>query len=354
MDDKGASTRTDGVYTTPQKRGGVMNKLYPPGEKPGVKGRMKNHCRKFWWCDLLVFAIIVLIIVLPVIYVAIPKIAQREINASTIEVLSQEVTNPHPDGIHLKLDTVIRSDSNYHPKIDGFRGALSIAGQEPFLYIDIPEVKSKAETPVTVDQELKFANKDAFSNYTKLVLGSEEFSLNLDGKTNIHLGSLPTMDVNYNKVVTMKGLNRLAGLNITDVSILSGEKILDDNSNLIAKVSIPNPSVMTLDLGNVTMNLGVDGKSIGYCLIPNVLLKPGANTFPLQSRVDQISILGLIQSKYRNAVLPLQISGNSSVRNGEHLVYYEDAIKSNVINLDLNVGPALAAVGINITSFGSG
>lgn len=156
--------------------------------------------------DLLVFAIIVLIIVLPIIYVAIPKIAQREINASTIEVLSQEVSNPQPDSIHLKLDTVIRSNSSYHPKIDGFRGALSIAGQEPFLYIDIPEVKSEAETPVTVDQELQLANKDAFSNYTKLVLGSEEFSIHLDGKTHIHLGGLPTMDVNYNKVVTMKGM----------------------------------------------------------------------------------------------------------------------------------------------------
>src|SRR5690242_12054107 len=37
------------VYTAPRK-GGVMNKLYPPGPKPGAGGRVKNHCRKFWWC----------------------------------------------------------------------------------------------------------------------------------------------------------------------------------------------------------------------------------------------------------------------------------------------------------------
>lgn len=46
----GGATRADDVYTTPQKKGGVMNKLYPPGPTPGAKGRMKNHCRKFWWC----------------------------------------------------------------------------------------------------------------------------------------------------------------------------------------------------------------------------------------------------------------------------------------------------------------
>lgn len=149
------------------------------------------------------------------------------------------------------------------------------------------------------------------------------------------------------------GLNKLSGLNISDVRILSGDTLLQDGSNLVANVSIPNPSVMTLDLGNVTLNLFVDGKEIGYVLVPDLYLKPGNNTFPLQSHVNQLTILSLITSQYKNAVLPLQIIGNSSIRNGEHLTYYEDAIKSNTINLDLNVGPALAAIGINTTSFGS-
>jgi hypothetical protein len=51
MNDKaGGQERAEDVYTTPQKKGGVINKLYPPGPTPGAKGRMKNHCRKFWWC----------------------------------------------------------------------------------------------------------------------------------------------------------------------------------------------------------------------------------------------------------------------------------------------------------------
>ena len=93
--------------------------------------------------------------------------------------------------------------------------------------------------------------------------------------------------------------------------ILSGtDEILSDGSNLIANVSIPNPSVMTLDLGNITMNLAVDGTAIGYALIPDLYLKPGDNVFPLQSHVDQLAILGLIQNKYNDAVLPLEIVGN--------------------------------------------
>jgi hypothetical protein len=141
--------------------------------------------------------------------VAIPKKAQHEINASTLEVTSQEVTNPNGDGIHLKLDSVIRSGSSYHPTVDSFRAALSIEGQEPFLYIQVPEAKSEAETHITVEQDVKFTTLDAFSGYTKAVLGAETFKVHLDGKTKVHLKGLPAMDVDYNKVVTMKGTYHL-------------------------------------------------------------------------------------------------------------------------------------------------
>ncbi|KAI8939913.1 hypothetical protein NX059_003642 [Plenodomus lindquistii] len=351
MDGKEGPSHQEMTYAPPPKKRGVLNTLYPPGPQPGAKGRMKNHCRKFWWCDFLVFAIIVLIIVLPIIYVGIPNIAQSELDDSTLEVTSQEVTNPSADGIHLKIDNVVRSDSNFHPTIESFRAGLSLKGQEPFLYVDVPEAKSEKETYITIDQDLKFPSNERFTQYAMTALASDTFEVHMDGKTKLKLSGLPKMSVNYNKVITMKGLNKLAGLNITNVRILSGrDQILPDGSNLIGTVSIPNPSVMTLDLGNVTMNLAVDGKQIGYSLIPNLILRPGANTLPMQSRVDQLAILGLVQSTYKDAVLPLQIVGNSSVgAGGVSLGYYEEAIKSNTILLDLDVKPALAAIGIKVT-----
>lgn len=107
---------------------------------------------------------------------------------------------------------------------------------------------------------------------------------------------------------------------------------------------------MTLDLGNVTMNLAVDSKPLGTAFLPNLILKPGQNSVPMQAHVEQVAVIGLITSKYKNAILPLEISGNKSVsaKTGERLGYYEDAIRSNVVKLDLNVGPALAAVGIKL------
>jgi len=154
------------------------------------------------------------------------------------------------------------------------------------------------------------------------------------------------MKVNYNKVITMKGLNYLNGLNITEIHIL--KKPLADGSNMNGTVFIPNPSVMTLHLGNVTMDLSVEGRSIGQTLLPDLILRPGDNFAPMLSNVNQGAVITLITSKYKNAILPLTIIGNSSKVGDKHLTYYEAAIRSNTVKLDLNVGPALKEMGLNL------
>lgn len=313
-------------------------------------GKLKRHCRRFWWLDLIIAIIIILVVLLPVIFVAIPKKAQHDLNESTLEVTFQNITQPATDGIHLKLVTTARSSSKFHPTIKAFRAALSLEGREPFLYIDVPETKANAETEIVVDEDLKFPSLDAFVDYNKVVMGSEEFVVHLDGKTKLKLGGLPLMSVNYNKKVTLKGLNKLKGLNIIDLQILFGnDKVLPDGSNLIGNVTIPNPSTYALDLGNVTMDLSVDGQNIGYSLIPNMKLNPGDNKVPMQTTIKNLlGMISLIKSKYTNAIIPLDIVGNSSIYSGQHLSYYEAAIKLNTIRVDLNVGPALQALNITI------
>ncbi|KAF2468217.1 uncharacterized protein BDR25DRAFT_265942 [Lindgomyces ingoldianus] len=335
----------------PRKRG-VMNTLYPPGKTPGAGPRIKNHCRKFWWCDLLVVAIIALVIVLPIIFVAIPNKAQHDINASTLEVTEQDITSPQPEGLHLKLVSLAKSGSSFHPTLDAFRASLSLKNKDPFLFIDIPEAKANAETTIVVEQDVKFASADQFTEYNKMVMGSEQFEIYLSGKTKVHQSGLKGISVDYNKVITMKGLNKLKGLNITDLTLLN--KTLDDGSNMKGNVFIPNPSVMTLSLGNVTMNLVLDGTPIGISLLPDLVIKPGDNNVPMQSTVNQSAVLNYIMAK-KTAVIPLDILGNSSMVGDQHLKYFEAAIQSNTVRVDLNVGPALAGIGLNVqTLIGGG
>lgn len=177
---------------------------------------MKTKLKLF--VDLLIFAIIALVIALPVVYVAIPKKAQHDINASTLKVNAQDVTAPRPDTVHVRLESVAESGSSFHPTIEGFKAGLHLEGKDPFIYLDVPEVKAESETNIVFDQDAKIASMDAFKEYNRLVMGSETFDVYMTGKTKVHQSGLKAISVDYDKKVTMKGTSFSLGhhLLITD------------------------------------------------------------------------------------------------------------------------------------------
>ena len=72
----------------------------------------------------------------------------------------------------------------------------------------------------------------------------------------------------------------------------------------------------------------------------------------MRSNVNQTLVLTKLTTgpKYKDGFLPIDIVGNSSIYNGAHLTYFERALQSNTQHISLNVGQALSALGINITS----
>jgi hypothetical protein len=130
-----------------------------------------------------------------------------------------------------------------------------------------------------------------------------------------------------------KGLNKLSGFDITSTQIkLTPEP---DGATMLGTVSIPNPSVISIQMGNVTMNLSSSGTYLGYALFEDVTLKPGNNSFNMRSYVNLTQAVSFVKDN----VLPLEIVGNSSINAaGEHLQYFEAALRDNTIHYDLNLG----------------
>lgn len=135
-----------------------------------------------------------------------PKIAQRDVNDSTLSITEMVISDPTPDSFQLNQTQVIGSGSSYHPKIYAFDAAVSLAGAAvPFATVRVPEVKSKDGAEVEVVQKVDLSDAGAFGDYAKAVMLNEEVSLNIYGKPELKEGSLPKTTVTYNKTVTMKG-----------------------------------------------------------------------------------------------------------------------------------------------------
>lgn len=142
----------------------------------------------------------------PRVYVGYPKIAQGDVNDSTLTITQMTITDPAPDSLHLNLTQVIGSHSHYHPWFDEFDANVTLLGSAtPFAVLQIPRVQSKDGAVVRVDQRLQLDNVSAFGEYSKAVMLNEEVNLNVYGRPKMREGKLPKITVTYNKTVTMKG-----------------------------------------------------------------------------------------------------------------------------------------------------
>lgn len=307
-------------------------------------GKVKRHCARFWWLHLIIFCIVFLIIALCLVYVAMPKIAQDGVNDSSLEFTELDFTDPTLDSIVITQNGILHSPSMYTPTLDPFNASTYVVspngtyGAEPMVVITMPRIHAHhPQGPVSIDkQKVSILSLDQLSAYATAVLSQEYVTTALVGKTRLHLGSLPDTTVHYNQTSTYKALNGLAGFNVTGVKIDITAKA--GKPNLSGFAYIPNPSNITIVMGNVTLSLSTAKDVLGNATINDMTLVPGNNTLPMTGMMDQVLVAKNLNS---TGFLDLEIVGQSAVYNGEHLIYYERALASNQLNLTLNVGQIL-------------
>jgi len=190
-----------------------------------------------------------------------------------------------------------------------------------------------------VGKHVRINDLDAVTAYATAVLQQEEVTSALVGKTDLHEGKLPVTKINYNTTITYKGLNGLKGFNVTNVTLDLQAKA--GQPNLRGSAYVPNPSLLTIAMGNVTLILATAKHGVvGNSTINDMTLRPGNNTFPMTSIIDQPLVLDSMDQT--TGIVELLISGNSSVYNGQHLTYYEKALASNKLTLEMNVKQLVA------------
>ncbi|CAG7915748.1 unnamed protein product [Penicillium olsonii] len=317
--------------------------------KQSFGARVAAHFKKWWWAHLIVFVISVLVIVLPVVYVGYPKIAQDAVNDSTLDIKEMVISVPTPDSFHLSQKQILGSDSSYHPQIFAFDAAVSLGGgAAPFTTVTVPGVKSNDGVEINVDQDVDLSDSDAFGDFATAVMMKKEVLLNIYGRPKLQQGSLPKTTVTYNKTVAMNGLNQLVGFAVSEFHIMIPSV---NGYNMNGTVLIPNPSVMTITMGNLSLNLAVDGKAMGTTYLNDLVLKPGNNTVPMLAKVDQSAVIGLLTSSsnpYKDGIVPFDITGNSSTYNGKELPYFTKALSANKLTVKLDVGAALKEIGFDL------
>ncbi|KAL3455871.1 hypothetical protein BJX64DRAFT_297174 [Aspergillus heterothallicus] len=309
-------------------------------EKPKRRQRLKRHLARFWCCYLLA-GIIFLAIFLPVFFlVAIPAIAQRIVDDTDLPIYAAHITNPKPDRVTFTLDTGLTIPLGLSVRLDAFNLSLFNRDSDPeitYLEVPVPTYKVKGKTNISVTSEdTPILDQDEFVKTLSQAVYSRRFTLSAIGKTTGHLGAIKA-GLTLDKAVEINGLDKLSGFSIDEAALILPAR--EDGTNLRGRATLPNHSVVTFAMGNVTLNLKSGDIILGTALLPDVTLLPGNNSVGftgianINSALANIgAILSSQTDALRNGEIELSASGNQTIFNGEHIRYFERVLNDLTIS----------------------
>ncbi|KAF7627403.1 hypothetical protein AFLA_002784 [Aspergillus flavus NRRL3357] len=324
---------------------GARSKDLRYNKPKGFWPRIFKHFKRYWLCyGLLGF--IFLAIFLPVFFlVIIPAIAQRLVNDASIPIHSAAIMQPTPDGLTFSLSASLSVPLGLSVRIDAFNLSLFNRGVKPMKpYVTVPleglRLKGKSDITIT-NQTTKIQDQDQFTTFLSNAVYSERFKLSAYGKATAHLGKIK-VPLKLDKDIELNGLNMLKGFSIDNAGVVLPPEA--DGSNLLGQATLPNYSVVTFALGNVTLDLKIDDIILGNGTINNVLLKPGNNSVPLRAVVDipnAIKNIAPILAAETNALsqgnVMISASGQSTIYEGEHIPYFEKVLNNLTISANVPI-----------------
>lgn len=123
------------------------------------------------------------------------------------------------------------------------------------------------------------------------------------------------------------GLDSFRGFSISNSTLLLSGNSSD--TNLIGNATLPNPSILTIEIGTIILDIYSGSLLIGNASLDGLTLKPGNNTSPIKGFLDLkkiIANLGAVLKSQAAAIksgnLALKTVTRSVVWNGTEVPYY--------------------------------
>lgn len=316
------------------------------------KARYLAHLKRFWWAYAIGGALLILLFVMLLLYVAVPAIAQGKIDKVVLAVQGISCTDTKTNSFTMGLNTTLKSGTT-KATVESFTGVMYLEDVEehtPFVSIVFPNVKNQPFQALNISQSVAVTDTAALTQFNSWLLNNETLRVTVLGKPKLKIsGIAKKYTVTFKKTITMPGLNGFAGISTSDNSLTITN--YSDGTNFHTTASIPNRSLVTFDIGNVTFNTFFNDSSVGTSYLDNVILRPGDNSFPLRALIAQVPIITAVTTEpyCANNTLPMSLSGTSVTNYGEDLPYMADALATHNTTVDVDLRSALLAISINAT-----
>ncbi|KAK1148741.1 hypothetical protein N8T08_008626 [Aspergillus melleus] len=304
-----------------------------------VKRTPTQNLRRHWarfWCCYTFFSIIFLVIFLPIFFlVIIPAIAQRVVDNSTLLLVKADVMHPRPESVQLTIESALKLPLGVPVRIDPMTLELfnrASPGNGTWGKLYLKDYVISGNTTLGVDKQFTPLNVAEWTQYVHNVVFMKHGPLSVWGKTTAYLGQIKN-HVTMDKDIPQNTLNSFEGFAIKDTQLLLPPR--EDGTNLIANATLPNPSVLTLEIGTTTLDVKSGDLVIGNATLDNLILRPGNHSTPVHGMLDLRvliknlrSVLATQLESIRDGTLTLDTVGKTVFYDGTEVPYYTNVMKN--------------------------
>ncbi|KAI0395313.1 hypothetical protein F5Y17DRAFT_203434 [Xylariaceae sp. FL0594] len=319
--------------------------------------KVKRHCGRFKWWYLGV-ALVILIILLPLIFTKIlPAITQSIVEHQKLPIIGGTFLALSPTTLSVTLETQL--DTPLPADLDPtnlFVFNKDAPVYSPFINLTLPKQHVNHKTTVRVmNQTVTVLNQTELVRWFDHIFDDQVADISVKGKTTVHLGALH-MPATIDKTIEVGALNYLKGFTITDLQLIVPPE--ENGNNIKGTLNLPNAGVLTLGLGNLTLDLYSGDFKLGYVNLYDVLLPPGNNSRAFDGKLNTADLLpnfGVILDSQSDALaegnVRLRATGSSATINGVHIGYLEEVLGKKKLIADV---PVFKLLGDVISGFTGG
>lgn len=321
--------------------------LVEPPVKQKKSRQLRRHFARFWCCYLF-WNVIFLAIFLPIFFlIVIPAVAQLVVDKSDLVLVNAKLVEPRPDSMMLTLEAALDLGVIFPVRIEPL--TLSIydreaTGNDTIFKSTIGASRIDGNTTLGVKDVLTPLNVPLWTEYVHKVVFNKNEPLPVKGSTTTYIGILKA-HVHVDKLIHQNTLNSFEGFSIDDPQLIEKE---EDGTNLIANATLPNPSVMTLQIGTTVLDLKAGDYTLGNATIDNLILYPGNHSASVRGILDLgylVENLGGILKTQSDALnrgaLSLTAVGRSVTYEGEDVPYYTKVMQELSLTADVSIAALL-------------
>lgn len=266
--------------------------------------------------------------------VIVPALAQRIVDDTSLPIFGGSLLAVSNDAVKIGINTALTVPGGLSVRLEALELWLynkETDGFKPWSMVPLEGQTISGRTEINVqDEVVGVGDRDELHTWLSGILYNDTVEISAKGNTTAHLGALH-FDIGLDKTVTIDALRKLEGFGLTNSQLLLPPR--DNGINIIGNMTLPNWSILTFGLGNLTFNAWAGERLIGNVAVYDVVLEPGNSTLPFEGELflptifdNLVEIIGGQSLALGTGSLEIGISGNSTTVDGQHITYLENVL----------------------------